>query len=125
MEIIGRVTADAKVKALPDEREVVNFSIAINDSYRPKGAKEVKKVVTYIDCSYWLSTNIAQFITKGIIIQLSGSISARAWVDSNNEARAALNFHVNTIKLHGGGKKDDVITDPPIENVTPVDDLPF
>jgi single-strand DNA-binding protein len=52
MEIIGRVTADAKVKSLPDEREVVNFSIAIDDSYKPKGAKEVKKVVAFVDCSY-------------------------------------------------------------------------
>jgi single-strand DNA-binding protein len=125
MEIIGRVTADAKVKALPHEREVVNFSIAINDSYKPKGAKEAKKVVTYVDCSYWLGTNIAQYITKGTIIQLSGSIAARAWVDSNNEPRAGLNFHVNMIKLHGGGKQDSVITEPPIENVSPVDDLPF
>jgi single-strand DNA-binding protein len=125
MEIIGRVTADAKVKALPDEREVVNFSIAIDDSYKPKGAREVKKVVAFVDCSYWLGTNIAQYIKKGTIIQLSGSISARAWIDTSNEPRAGLNFHVNTIKLHGGGKKDDVIAEPPIENVTPVDDLPF
>jgi single-strand DNA-binding protein len=97
MEIIGRVTADAKVKVLPDEREVVNFSIAVNDSYKPKGIKEVKKVVTYIDCSYWLSTNIAQYIKKGVVIQLSGSISARAWIDSSNEAKAGLNFQPQTL----------------------------
>ena len=32
MELVGRLTADAKVSTLKDERKVVNFSIAINDS---------------------------------------------------------------------------------------------
>ncbi len=94
----------------------MNFSIAINDSYKPKGTSEIKKVVTFIDCSYWLNANIAQYLKKGVIVQLSGSISARAWKDMSGEPKASLNFHVNTIKLHGGGKKEEVITEPLPEN---------
>jgi single-strand DNA-binding protein len=37
MVLIGRITKDATVKKLKDEWEVVNFSIAINDFYKPKG----------------------------------------------------------------------------------------
>jgi single-strand DNA-binding protein len=127
MEIIGRVTADAKRKVVADDREVVNFSIAINDSYRPKGATEVKKVVTFIDCAYWLNAGIAQYLKKGTIVQLSGSIAARPWKDMEGEAKASLSFHVNTIKLHGGAgkKEEEVISEPPSENIAPVDDLPF
>jgi single-stranded DNA-binding protein len=29
MELVGRLTADAKVSTLKDERKVVNFSIAV------------------------------------------------------------------------------------------------
>ncbi len=126
MEIIGRVTANATRKTVSDEREVVNFSIAINDSYKPKGATEVKKVVTYVDCSYWLNPKIAEFIKKGTIVQVSGSIAAHGWKDMDGNAKANLRFHANTIKLHGGGQKDgEVITEPPSENIAPVDDLPF
>jgi single-strand DNA-binding protein len=125
MEIIGRITANAQRKELTDGREVVNFSIAINDSYKPRGATEIKKVVTYIDCSYWLSAGISPFLKKGVIVQLSGSISARAWNDMQGEAKASLNFHVNSIKLHGGGKKSETISEPPTENNAPPDDLPF
>ena len=41
MVLIGRITKDAVIKKLKDDREVVNFSIAINDYYKPKGAAGV------------------------------------------------------------------------------------
>ena len=37
MNIIGRITRDAVVKQLKDDRKVVNFSIVINDYFKPKG----------------------------------------------------------------------------------------
>jgi len=52
-EIIGRVTADAKVNKLKDERKVVNFSIAINDSYRAKGNEQRHTGNPYVQCTYW------------------------------------------------------------------------
>jgi len=36
MEIIGRLTSDAKVNELKDGRKVVNFNIAMNESYKSK-----------------------------------------------------------------------------------------
>lgn len=123
MEITGRITANATVKKVDENREVVNFSVAVNESYRPKGETEIKKLVTYFDCSYWLGSNIAQYLTKGTIVELSGSVSARAWIDLNNQPRAGLNFHTNKIKLHGGGKVVDMKQEPPTE--TPANDLPF
>jgi single-strand DNA-binding protein len=124
MEIIGRLTANAKRKELSDGRNVVNFSIAINDSYKPKGATEAKKVTTFVDCAYWINPGIADHLKKGSIVQLSGSISARAYKNMDGEAKANLSFHVNTIKLHGGNPKNEVIHEPVPEH-GPVEDLPF
>lgn len=125
MEIVGRLTANAKRKELADGRQVVNFSIAINDSYKPKGATEVKKVTTFIDCAYWINPGVSEFLKKGSIVQLSGSIAARAYKNMDGEPKASLAFHVNTIKLHGGDKKSETISEPPTENNAPADDLPF
>ncbi len=49
MEIIGRVTKDATVTKLKDERQVVNFSIAMNDYYKRKGNEEAVKITTYVN----------------------------------------------------------------------------
>ena len=57
MVLIGRITKDASIKKLKDERQVVNFSIAINDYYKPKGQAGGVTLTTYYNCSYWLSSN--------------------------------------------------------------------
>lgn len=64
MEITGRVVADASVHELNDEKQVVNFSITINDNYKPKGTIEVKEVTIYINCCYWLITKTVKRLQK-------------------------------------------------------------
>ena len=56
MELVGRITKDALINQLKDERKVVNFSIAVNDYYKPKNSEEGVKITTYLNCSYWISS---------------------------------------------------------------------
>jgi single-strand DNA-binding protein len=103
MEITGRVTADAQVRSLSEGKQVVNFSVAVNDSYKAKNGERVTQT-DFFDCSYWIGTGIAQYLTKGTVVELSGRVSARAWVDAQGQAKAGLNFHTSKITLHGGGQ---------------------
>jgi single-strand DNA-binding protein len=102
MDITGRLTGDAVVRTLSEGRKVVNFSVAVNDSYKAKNGERVTQT-EFFDCSYWIGSGIAQYLTKGSIVELSGRVSARAWVDSEGQAKAGLNFHTSKITLHGGG----------------------
>ena len=130
MNIIGRLTRDAEVRTTSQEKQVVNFSIAINDSYRNKLGERIEQT-SYFDCSYWISPNVAKILTKGALVELTGRVSTRAWTANDGELRASLNFHTATIKLHGGGKKTDNILDisnqekRKITEQETVDDLPF
>ncbi|WP_426329059.1 single-stranded DNA-binding protein [Pedobacter sp. R-06] len=99
MEITGRLTGDATVKTLRGERKVVNFSIAINDSYRSGG--EQKKITTFFECSYWLNTGIAEYLKKGGWVQLYGRVGANAYINGKGEAKASLTFHTSEVKLLG------------------------
>ena len=51
MNIIGRLKRDAEVHTTPQEKKVVNFSVAINDSYRNKQGERIEQT-SYFDCSY-------------------------------------------------------------------------
>lgn len=106
MDITGRLTADAQVRTLSDDRKVVNFSVAVNDSYKAKNGERVTQT-EFFDCSYWIGAGIAQYLTKGSIVELSGRVSARAWVNGEGEAKAGLNFHTSKITLHGGSGTAD------------------
>jgi single-strand DNA-binding protein len=130
MNITGRLTRDAQVRRTSQEKQVVNFSVATNDSYRNKQGERIEQT-TYFDCSYWITPNVAKLLTKGTLVELSGRVSTRAWLGNDGELRAGLNFHTSQIKLHEGRKKtenlqatatsqENKVTVLPTEN-----DLPF
>lgn len=103
MEITGRVTADAQVRTLSEGRQVVSFSVAVSESYKARNGERVTQT-EFFDCSYWIGTGIAPYLTKGKVVELAGRVSARAWIDAEGQAKAGLNFHTSKITLHGGGQ---------------------
>ncbi|MBS0027222.1 single-stranded DNA-binding protein [Chitinophaga sp. 22321] len=105
MNIIGRLTADAQVRTTTANKEVVSFSLAVNDSYRNKQGERINQP-TYFDCSYWLSTGVAKFLAKGTLVELTGRVSVNAWTGKDGKAHAGLNFHTSQIKLYGGSGKN-------------------
>lgn len=139
MELTGRVTGDAVIKTLPDERQVVNFSIAINDYYKPKGAAEGKEFTLYVSCSFWKSTSVAAKLAKGTVVEVLGRLYIRAYMGTDSEPKASLNLHCSTIKVHGvTGKKgnsnqedagQETRVKTVIENIAaitePMEDIPF
>ena len=125
MELFGRLTADAKVNELKDNRRVVNFSIAINDRYKPKYSDEMKTITTFVNCSYWMTSSIAAYLTKGKFVEVYGRINAGAYMNAQNELKASLNFHVNSIKLHGSLQAAFIEKEQVQQHSEAADDLPF
>ena len=129
MNITGRVTADAQVRNVSNSKTVVNFSVAINDSYKNKEGERIEQT-TYFDCAYWFSPKVAQILTKGTVVELTGKVSARAWTGNDGEPRAGLNFHTSNIKLHGSSKRTETVkataqTGNNTAGKATEDDLPF
>jgi single-strand DNA-binding protein len=129
MNIIGRLTRDAEVRTTSQEKQVVNFSIAINENYCNKQGEQVAQT-TYFDCAYWITPKLAPYLTKGVLVELTGRVSARAWIGKNGEAHSGLNFHTSQIKLHGVSKRTDITQTQPsdfggAQYQNAADDLPF
>jgi len=127
MEVLtGRLTANAKVNTVKGDKQVVNFSIAINDRYKTKGG-EIKENTRFVNCAYWTGIGIAPFLLKGGLVELAGRIDVNVWNDQEGRARGVLTLNVNNIKLHGKSQKNDAVTkkegqQPSAETK---DDLPF
>ncbi|SEH94720.1 single-strand DNA-binding protein [Paenimyroides aquimaris] len=130
MNITGRLTRNAEVRTLSNEKQVVNFSVAVNDGYRNKQGERVEQT-TFFDCAYWITPNVARLLTKGTLVELTGRVSPRAWVNKDGEPRAGLNFHTSQIKLHGGSKRAETVQptakveNNSIAGISTEDDLPF
>ncbi|SDF30031.1 single-strand DNA-binding protein [Mucilaginibacter pineti] len=100
MEITGRVVANAAVRTTKTDKKVTGFTIAINDSYKPKDKDRVQ-ITTYVECSYWRNPGIAEYLTKGTLVQLAGRMQAGAYINRDGEAVGTLNFNTESIKLLG------------------------
>ncbi|MBL7759139.1 MAG: single-stranded DNA-binding protein [Sediminibacterium sp.] len=125
MEFTGRITADAKVSTVKGDKEVVNFSVAINDRYPPKGSQETKEFVTYINVAWWMGTGIAKILRKGAIVTVSGRFYANAYNDLSGNAKAGINCHDSEIKLVHSKKMEAAASTAPAVITEPVEDLPF
>ena len=97
MEITGRLVADATVRAVNAEKNVTGFRVAVNRRYRSQG--EQKEETAYIDCTYWRGEGIAPFLTKGMLVQLSGFMTAEPWVSRDGEPMASLRFRTEEINM--------------------------
>ena len=123
MVLIGRLTKDAVVVQLKDERQVVNFTLAVNDGYKPKGKDEWVSLTTFFNCAYWLNPKIAERLKKGNLIEITGRMYVTTYKDMSGEAKASINFHVDSIKVHQQMKADATKAEPVKKE--PVLDLPF
>jgi single-strand DNA-binding protein len=86
MEVLtGRLTADAKVNTIKGDRQVVNFSIAINNRYKTKEG-EVKENIRFVNCAYWTGIGIAPYL-KGGLVELAGRIDVNVWNDLQGDVQ--------------------------------------
>ena len=104
MVLIGRLTKDAVVAQLKDDRKVVNFTLAVNDYYKPKNSDKGVTITTFVQCDYWISPKIADWLKKGSLIEIMGRLTVNAYTDMQGEAKGTLNCHVDLIKVHQKAK---------------------
>lgn len=118
--LIGRVVINASIHTVKNERQVVNFDVAMNDSYKPKDG-EVKNTTTFISCAYWISTKIAEVLKKGSIVEVNGRIYSDAYTSQDGKAKGVIRCQVNSIKVHQYVKEGSEI----VQTAKKADDLPF
>lgn len=125
MNITGRLTRNAEVRTTINGKQVVNFSVAVNDSYKNKQGEWVDQTA-YFNCSFWRTPNVLKILKKGVLVELTGRVSVRAWLNKEGEAQAGLNFHTSDIKPLAGGRKVETVQDTTeVGDNTIEEDLPF
>lgn len=91
--IIGRVTKDSQIQE--NERGgFLKFSVAVDDGY---GAN---KGTIFFDVDY-NRTGIAQYVTKGTQVGVSGELKTREY-----NGKTYISIRANDVKLLGGGKRE-------------------
>lgn len=124
--LTARVTQDARVKTFENGRSVVNFNVVKNRYYKNKEGKRIEQA-EFFQCSYWRTTKIAPYITKGQIIELFGESSADVYMGNDGKPKPVNRLKVDQVIFHSAQKKAEEKSPDNTNNNTAEnsDDLPF
>lgn len=104
--LMGNLTRDPELRAIPSGQNVCSFSLAVNRSWK-NAAGEQQEAVDYIDCNIWgkPAEIINQYMKKGSGILVSGRLQQRSW-EQEGQKRSKVEVVVEDFNFVGGGPGD-------------------
>ncbi len=92
VELIGNITRDPELRFTPSGAAVANFGLAVNRRWRNQQTNEWEEQVSFFDIVCWreLAENVAESLTKGSRVMVSGRLDQRAWETDNGGKRSKV-----------------------------------
>ncbi len=116
--LIGRLVRDADLKMLSNG-SVLNFTIAVDRGYKDKDGN---KQTDFVPIVAFNKDKIADYMLKGKMVAISGSIQIDKYKDKDGKDRTATKVNAREIKFLDGGKTEGG-SKPNFSAID--DDLPF
>lgn len=97
--VAGQLGRDAEVRYLPDGTPVCAFSVADNQGR--------EKSPIWWACSLFgkRAETLAQYLTKGQSVTVTGTVSERVYTDKQGNERKAMEVRVQDVALQGGKRE--------------------
>ena len=131
VQLIGRVTRDPELKALPSGVKVTKFGLATNHVYKDKEGNK-KESVSFHNCVAFgkPAEVIAQWIKKGQEMFVQGRIEYREWETKEGGKRNATEININDFQFGQKAKGSEEVKEEKTEEVETNDeinpeDIPF
>ncbi len=131
--ILGNVTRDPEVRAMPSGQQVVNFGIATNRFYTDQaGVKKQDTEFHNIVAFGKLADIAARYLTKGALVMVEGRIKTRNWNNSAGVKQYKTEIIADSLQLGprptgaGGGQYQKPASTPTATKSSNVatDDIP-
>jgi len=130
--LIGRLTREVDSSVTKSGTTVAKFSIANNKTWKDKEGNKQEEV-SFFNCTAWgkVGEIIAQYMTKGKQIQITGRLKQNTWDDKDGNKRSAIDVVVEDFQFIGSkndnsnDNQSDPIPNDPEPNPFSDDDIPF
>lgn len=141
--VLGNLTRDPELKAMPSGNSVCSLRIAVNESTKDPNTGDWRDRPNYFDVDVFGSQgeNCARWLKKGRQVAIEGRLRWREWETPDGQKRSAVSIVAGNVQFVGpregglGGGPDGGIPvheDPdvglgdfPVDRTDPDDDIPF
>jgi single-strand DNA-binding protein len=103
--VVGNVGKDPERKS----ETFVTFPVAVNENWTDRATGEKREKTTWynVGTNGKTADNVMQYVRKGNMVLVQGTVGVRAYTTNEGEARASLDLQAITVKFltrpDGGG----------------------
>jgi len=106
--ILGNLTRDPEVKALPSGQNVVNFSVATNRVYTDKSGQKQQTAEFHNVVAFGKLADIcSRFLNKGKMVLVEGRLQTRSWQAQDGSKRYRTEIVMENMQLGPRGVAGD------------------
>lgn len=98
--LIGRLGKDPEVRYLQNGTAILNMSIATDEFYtEPQGERQQRTEWHTVVCFQRTAENCAQYLSKGSLVYVDGSLTTRKWEAEDGTNRYSTEIRARTVKF--------------------------
>lgn len=119
--VTGNLVADVELRFTPNGTPVANFRVASTPRFKDASGTWVDGDSLFLTCNVWKqpAENVAETLTKGMRVIVSGRLKQRTWETKEGEKRTVMEIEVDDVgpslrsatakvtKTGGGGNRPD------------------
>lgn len=101
--LIGRLGKDPELKYTPSGAPVAKFSLATDESFKDKSTGENQQRTEWHNIVAWnkLAEICGEYLTKGKLVFIEGSIRSRQWQDQAGNKRTSYEIVARNMQMLG------------------------
>ena len=124
--LMGNLTRDPELRYIPSGTAVANFGLAMNRIYTTQDG-ERKEDTCFVDIDVWGKTaeNCANYLTKGRLVLVEGSLQYRSWETDDGQKRSKLSVRAFRVQFLGGRREEGAPGAEGMGELEADDDIPF
>jgi single-strand DNA-binding protein len=106
--IVGRLTRDCELRALPSGASVCNLRIACNSARKDADGGGFIERPNYFDVSVYgaRAESVSRYVSRGSRVAIDGRLEWREWETPESERRQAVSIVADTVQfLDGSGQR--------------------
>lgn len=104
--LVGRLTADPELKEVGKDGKVVNFSLAVQRTYKnADGEYETD----FIQCNVWnnIAENMKEYCKKGDLIGVKGALQSSSYEDKDGNKKYKTDVRVEKVTFLSSKKEEN------------------
>lgn len=99
--ITGNATREPELRYTPSGQAVASFGVAVNRRWQNRSTQEWEEATSFFDITCWapLAENVAESVSRGTRVTVTGRLDQRSWETENGDKRSKVEIVADDVAV--------------------------